>query len=202
MFSRLTFGSLKSVRDLTAPSDKDNPQRQVWMVVAELRSMKGDAGEDEVYDTVLVGCPNALGITDEVYYLNQVCLHRLGVPLLDVVSGKTIEDQLKLPEYAAMTNRRVYRAVAVDLYKVFHEMFETNTDVPKEISVQLRPHGSRTFVSETYQRAHEKGEISEAVMKQVQLALGHSTAGATNVHENHYLSKPYHRSLYFGGFTT
>jgi hypothetical protein len=143
MFSRLTFGCLKTVRDLTAEADRGDPKKHVWMVVAELRCMKGDLGEDEVYDTVLVGCPNFLGITDEVYYLNQTCIHRLGVPLLDVVSGLTIEDQLLLPAYSAMKDRKVYRPLAVDLYKVFHEMFEKNTDVPKDIAYGLRPHGSR-----------------------------------------------------------
>ena len=143
MFSRLSFGSLKTVRNLTAVADRGDPRKHVWMVVAELRCMKGNSGEDEVYDTVLVGCPHFLGITDEVYYLNQTCIHRLGVPLLDVVSGLTIEDQLLLPAYSGMKDRKVYRPVAVDLYKVFHEIFEKNTDVPKEISAELRPHGAR-----------------------------------------------------------
>ncbi len=37
-------------------------------------------------------------------------------------------------------------------------------------------------------------------MLQVQRNLGHS--GFTSVHHDKYLGKPYHRSLYFGGFTT
>jgi hypothetical protein len=200
MFSRFSYGDITEIRDITKPENRSDPRKHLVMVVAGLRLMKGDASELVIFDTVLIGCPTYLGICDEVYYLNQSCLQRVGVPLIDPLTGRTLEDALKLPAYAHMKERKVYRPVVVDLYAVFHDMFARNTDVPASIHKALRPHGTRTFIASTFRRANERGEINAAVIEAVECQLGHSAVSSTT--RTRYLSTSYHKTIFFGGLTT
>jgi len=97
-----------------------------------------------------------------VHYLNQACVFRLGVPLLDASSGVTIEDALKGADFDGLRDRLVYRGGATNLYKVYSKTFAKNTNLPT--GIKLRPHGSRTYMVGQYARLAESGLISQAVV--------------------------------------
>lgn len=198
MFSRLSFSDIKECRDLTTIENRSDPTKHVWMCVVTLKLLKGGS-EFELYETVLVGSPCKLNICDEIYFLNALCMHRVGVPLLDA-AGRTIEDCMKLEEFAKMRDRKVYRPTAAALYKVFHKHFEVNTNVPRSTSQKFRPHGTRTYTNTAFRRAQEQGKVNEAIISAVETQLGHSRVSATSTQR--YLSSDYTKTLYFGGFTS
>lgn len=195
MFQDLTFGRIRGVRDITKEENRSDPKKHLWTCVLLLGYMK-DGCEVDCYETSIVGCPVYLGIVDELYYLNRTCLYRIGIPLLDLSSGKTIEQRLVEPELSRFSGRRVYQAFVKDLYKVYRETFSRNTNVP--VDCKLRPHGSRTFMTNKYQRLAESGLISPAAMESFEAQLGHSPE--SDISRQRYLSPNYNAGIYFGGW--